>query len=41
MIHRRPVECFDVDGRLIGGWPSTLEAAMKTGYSKTVIKTCA
>lgn len=40
-IHRRPVKAYDADGRLIGSWDSTLKAAMKSGFSKTVIKNCA
>lgn len=39
-IHRRPVKAYDADGQLIGKWDSMLEAAKKSGFSKTVIKNC-
>ena len=45
MIHSRPVECFDEDGRPIGGWPSILGAVTENygipGFSKQVINNCA
>lgn len=41
LVHRKPVEAYDADGQLIGSWDSMLEAAKKSGYSKTLIKNCA
>lgn len=40
-VHRRPIECFDKDGRLIGSWNSVLQASEQSGCSHTVIKRCA
>ena len=39
-MHRKAVAVFDADGQLIGSWDSMLEASVKSGFSKTVIKNC-
>ena len=41
IVHSKPVEAYGADGQLLGQWKSTLEAAAKSGFSKTVIKNCA
>lgn len=45
LVHRKPVECFDADGQMIGAWKSMLEAAAENdgvpGFSKQTIKNCA
>ena len=41
MIHRRPVELFDKDGKILGAWNSVLQASEQSGCSHTVIKRCA